>query len=672
MADRTRIVSLSAGGRPVTVLDLDNGDTFQRVRGSFTVNPAARRQQLTARSRRYAGGRVVSETHENGSVGWTALVRGASYDAVATNAEALLAAVESAAVDRFVEWRPDGMTHSSLFVIAGPGQWKPLYQWVEFSGAMSMRVEVSFPVLPLAWGLPMTIWDDFATDTISDYTFFEGAGTISVSGGQLVPSSTAIKWMYHTGRGYSYGDSQGTLKIVTGTAVTNLDHQILLKGIDGQNALAVRIHGSDVLMAAKWDGNVYTTLQSTAATVGVSATRWLRGRIQGNVLTAEWWTAEPTPMGTPAATISHTLAGADITKYGAAVTGKVGIRLVPHMTTERYDDFVVEPYTFRNQTLPATISLGGAIPGDAPALADITITPSGGAAPPIFAMTGWTQRPATGLAAAPFGIFEAESGGDLAGWVSAADGGSRGGNRLVDTTATDGEVYLATYTVDPNILTPDQFTQGDLDIEVWAVAVISATLISPKLTLSARSSRGLSFGAERFSLEYGTAGKILTKPSTGTVRRLVRLGTVPLAVDAARAQTWKIAVAGDVDAGSSGIWGLDYLIMHPARQRALSPTGEPNDAYYPDFVASTSETVKLIRSDLSGAILTNSTTGTSHPDHGLGGSFIELPPGNVDMLVKLSSLAPDDTTSDATTEQLAHSATVSVNIIPRWHLLRSA
>jgi hypothetical protein len=39
--------------------------------------------------------------------------------------------------------------------------------------------------------------------------------------------------------------------------------------------------------------------------------------------------------------------------------------------------------------------------------------------------------------------------------------------------------------------------------------------------------------------------------------------------------------------------------------------------------------------------------------------------------VKLSSLVPDDPTSDATSEQLAHTATVHVAVTPRWQLLRS-
>jgi hypothetical protein len=47
----------------------------------------------------------------------------------------------------------------------------------------------------------------------------------------------------------------------------------------------------------------------------------------------------------------------------------------------------------------------------------------------------------------------------------------------------------------------------------------------------------------------------------------------------------------------------------------------------------------------------------------MGGELLEtLPPGNTDMLLKLSSLVPDDPTVDATSEQVSHTATVHVAV----------
>ena len=115
--------------------------------------------------------------------------------------------------------------------------------------------------------------------------------------------------------------------------------------------------------------------------------------------------------------------------------------------------------------------------------------------------------------------------------------------------------------------------------------------------------------------------------------------------------------------------GLDYLVVVPSRARCLSPSRVADDSTYPFFCVSTSQTQKLIRSDLSGFV--GSPPGALHPDHGLGGRLLELPSGDIDACVKLSSLVPDDPTSDTNTEQLAHSATVRFGATPRWHMART-
>ena len=85
------------------------------------------------------------------------------------------------------------------------------------------------------------------------------------------------------------------------------------------------------------------------------------------------------------------------------------------------------------------------------------------------------------------------------------------------------------------------------------------------------------------------------------------------------------------------------------------------------FIASTSDTTKTVRADLSGAVA--SATANAGADTGLGGSRLWLPPGNVDLLVKLSSTVPDDPTVDASDEQLSHtSVTGAVSLVTRYWL----
>jgi hypothetical protein len=206
-------------------------------------------------------------------------------------------------------------------------------------------------------------------------------------------------------------------------------------------------------------------------------------------------------------------------------------------------------------------------------------------------------------------------------------------------------------------------------LECWARVLLNASLVSPRLTLSARPAAGSAYGAERYTQEYGSTGKLLTVPSSGTVSRLTRLGTLILRADPLRAVAQQLRLAGSLGAGSAGsAFGLDYLVLVRAPQRVSSPSGKPNDSSYPAFARTTSEIRRIIRSD--GAGFTAQPGGMRSQDVGLSGR-IELPAGNVDLLAKLSSLVPDDPTSDATTEQLAHSATVHAAVTPRYRLARA-
>lgn len=321
--------------------------------------------------------------------------------------------------------------------------------------------------------------------------------------------------------------------------------------------------------------------------------------------------------------------------------------------------------------LPAVVQLSSAITGDAPALADVALRTSGGTSPPIWALLGWAKRPGTPLAGsvAPFGVIEAESATTVSTWAVAADASKRGGSGLnVNTSGAGGA--NATWAVDPSVLDPDDFRLGEVDVEVWARVLVASTVVSPALALSLEPDAGTNFGQPVYSAEYGSVGKQIVKPSSSTVFRMVKLGTLTMPVDVVSPLKWRVKVAGGWAAGSSGAFSLDYLVMVPARARALSPSGKPNDSSYPDFIVSTADTTKLIRSDLSGRV--GSAAGNTGRDAGLGGSLIELPVGNVDMLLKLSSLVPDDPTLDATSEQLSHTVTGTVTVTPRYWVGRGA
>ena len=188
--------------------------------------------------------------------------------------------------------------------------------------------------------------------------------------------------------------------------------------------------------------------------------------------------------------------------------------------------------------------------------------------------------------------------------------------------------------------------------------------------LSLQPAAGLSFGAEQFSPEFGSVGSPGRRASSGTVFRPTKLGTLTMPVDPQSPLKWNVKIAAAWAAGSSGLLALDAVTFVIAKQRALGKTAVANDASYPDFIASTGATTKTIRSDLSGRVA--SGLGNSGPAAGLGGALLELPPGDVDVLIKLSSVVPDDPTVGTHTEQTTHTIGAALNATPRYLLARGS
>lgn len=288
-----------------------------------------------------------------------------------------------------------------------------------------------------------------------------------------------------------------------------------------------------------------------------------------------------------------------------------------------------------------------------------------------------TVAPTAGLhaqgkgAQPPQGIIKAESQrpADLSGWAITADANYLGGYGLKITTAGAGTAAAA-WLIDPSLVDDDEYVPGEVHVEVWCVYELAATVVSPRLVLSATPEAG---GPVRYTGD-GSTGKALVKPSSGTVKRLARVGVIRLpTADLAR---WKLKLAASWAAGSTGLLGMDALFLAPSRRRAASPSGKANDASYPRFAPSTAEITRRILSDLRGQTTKEPGVGP-YADAGLGGSVLELPAPpagaqlqDIELLAKLSSLAPDDPSSDTTTEQLAHTATVHAAIVPRYYLAR--
>lgn len=327
-----------------------------------------------------------------------------------------------------------------------------------------------------------------------------------------------------------------------------------------------------------------------------------------------------------------------------------------------------------SSALPLHYTSLTSITGSAPALCDVSLRFSGGALAPIWMLMGWAKRPTTPLSGsvAPFGIIEAETASSLSVWASSLSDADYRGSNGIRATASGAGAANAGWLIDPSTMQPDDFTAGTIDIEVWARAEISYQLLTPRFILSAAPElvSGTSYGSDTYSHEHGAAGKLVTTPSSSNVLfRPIKLGTVTLPVDTDTPLKWRLKLDASWAASSAGVLGIDYLLLVPARQRAVSKSGVDNNSDYPRFIGTTGDFTKTINSDLSGRI--GSATGNQAVDSGLGGSQIVLPPGTVDFVLWPSSVVPDAPTRHSAEMQLAHTAvTGSFKITPRYFALK--
>lgn len=290
-------------------------------------------------------------------------------------------------------------------------------------------------------------------------------------------------------------------------------------------------------------------------------------------------------------------------------------------------------------------------------------------------------------AQAAFGVIEGESyvpalssttTGTLA---NAADADCRGAFRLGWTPAALGTATCV-WMIDPHTLVPDDYSIGEIDVEVFARVRMSATTNTPKITLSALPEGGSTGGVERFTREWGNVGVSLTAMAGASGYRMQRLGTLPLIVDRANPIRWRLKAV--LSLAASGILDVDSLYLNVIRNRAASPVAKTNDTAsasgtYPAFTpynaswTTTSTVTTTVKSD--GTALVQIPGGYAFPHRGMG-RVVEIPDSDSDLLVRLSNLVPMDTTVDTTNDMAATApswtVTVHAAVTPRYALARGS
>lgn len=215
----------------------------------------------------------------------------------------------------------------------------------------------------------LTAWDTYSTNTIPNYTFEAGSGTLSVSGGQLVPSSTAEKraYMSTTPDGLAFDPNDRvmggfvSLKVIRAASQYG-DAGVILK-LKGTTRHILFRHNqttaSDgVLEIRFWDGAAYTTKATVDWDVASGATLWVRGGYYldpatGDLkFTIEGHSTEPVDpykSGTIVST-TYTAVGGDASYLGGPYIP--GLRIVPPTTTMRYDDLKFDFVRIQDYPVP--------------------------------------------------------------------------------------------------------------------------------------------------------------------------------------------------------------------------------------------------------------------------------------------------------------------------------
>lgn len=356
-----RAVSAKPGASPVTLVD-GGTDTGYRLIAQDWGNAVWETSWSGPRGTQ--GARAAGGTPLNRPVVMGLRVNAATQDALQA-ALSVLYETFNEDMRRYggtLTWRAQGQTYRQHFdVLSGSAQIREYGRAFSFGYWVDVLVELV--CAPYLLGDPMDVDDDFSEDRLSEYTFDAGAvGNVAVASGQLdaVANLTSENRLVHSEYGYTYGDHQATVKFTPGATITSFKAGVPLKRVDALDYIEVYVDDNgtnsrlriDVVTAGSRVNRASTNL---AARVSNGTAGWVRGRVEGNVLIAEYFTSAPTPMGTPTLTNTYTLAGAEITAFGLAVEGRAGISWTPQHTDAKLDDFQLWAFVYYSKTLPAVL-----------------------------------------------------------------------------------------------------------------------------------------------------------------------------------------------------------------------------------------------------------------------------------------------------------------------------
>lgn len=441
MADVYLAAQSTRPGSSLVTLATGDANTGYRVM-NLDLGAASYDKQFSG-PRGTQGSRLAGATPQNRTATWTIEVVGSTHDELEQRLSVLWALEDDLRnYGGTVTWRPNGGSYRMSVPALDSGiaivNFDRLY-W--HNNRITVVLQI---VCPPYWnGEPMDVLDSFSSDLLSSaYTLEAGsAGNVAVAGGVLttIANPTVETRFVRSLPGYPLGDAQATLKATPGSTISSYKAGVVLNRADASNYVEAYVDDNATNSRIRIDkvvGGTRTNLATAnlGARVSNGVAFWVRGRRERNVVYAEYFSAAPTPMGTPTSSVTYAFSAAEAALFGETTFGLAGFSWIPQQSAATLDDFELLPYTYRNVQHPEEIPLFGPLPGDAPALVDLYATASGGTNAPIFACFGWRPRPLpwnfVGI-----GDFEDSSLGTT-GWSVAAVAGVAGAATSINRVTT--------------------------------------------------------------------------------------------------------------------------------------------------------------------------------------------------------------------------------------------
>lgn len=610
MADSVRIVTFGAGGQITELGVLQDSLGFEINNSGFSRDTLSilrgdRNQKMIQRGDRYGGEYFGGERLSNASYKFQIMLYGASTDAMLTKLAEFLVLTERTPGDHYIEHKADGVTYPSYYEIRAPAKVQEVQSWSEQFGTGVIRVDVDWPVAPLACGAPMDIdstfpgWNGPSADDLECWTVYgwHGSGSAGQKNIYEVRGYTLHRWTSMEIITQMYGAMNGYLPVGGWFGVVGrwVSENTYLEVYIDDNGTSTRLRIDTVVGGTR----VNRASVNLPSRQGAGSQCAVRLRMQSSPftgvlsVTADAFTSWPTPMATPVATTTWSGAVSGLTDQGGwkAGTSCLAIGSGAGKDTSLNNcpgRTVVRPYIEASYGNAASddgrqaqeVALAG-LPGSAPARCDVEIglVPTSGQMPAFCAISSHNRS-------------EEATGGRLARSTTSSASANFTGASTSSFAGTEWAEWDFKSTLETTF---DPLASGRFESwDVWAVVTLSSSCVGAALAVGYLSNGALT---PIFSSEFGSRGVKIKPPSSGSATRLVRLGRV--AVERPIQGSGVIHVNAMAVGAVGGSLQVNRLLMMASESFVSSPTAKSASGY-PTFASGSGEILRTIREDLSG------------------------------------------------------------------------